>query len=178
MDHGYGSFVQGKFKFLINKIIIKTRFSGAFSCISEKDFCRTGPINRSHTHGTRFARGINLTTIQLKGLESLTSISYGYYFGMRCGIVSASHTVKSLANNFPILYNYTTKRAAMAQLHPLSGKFNCQLHEFLLILGHHTVFMLKITFFEEKKKSRFTARLVDPFVDKGHKSFFVVVAYS
>src|ERR1022692_1603080 len=98
--------------FLIDERVVEADFSSIRCRIAEENAVWPRPINRSETHRTWFAGGVNLAAFQLEELKFLASLADGNNFRMRGGIVGLRDPIHGLGDDFVALHDDGTERSA------------------------------------------------------------------
>src|ERR1051326_2121497 len=123
--------------FLVNKFIIKLYGGGIIPGVGIDHAFRTGPVNGTQAHGTRFATGINFAAIQLKSIQLLACLSYGNHLGMGRRVIARRDHINTLGDYLCVEHDDAPKRSAVALLHSLSRKLNGPLKKPIFIVLSH-----------------------------------------
>gem|GEM_PF-3865585 len=117
-------------QFFIDKCIIKSNISSIFCGVGIIHLLGTSSIDRTQTHRTWFAAGIEFAVIELKRTEIFTRITDSDDLCMRCRIIRRSYLIPPSTYDLPVFDDNATKRSASIFFHIFQRQSNRFAHKF------------------------------------------------
>jgi len=110
-------FIGGFFEIQINKIIDETIFCSDFSGKGIVYFADLGPIGGCEAHRAGFGGRYKNTVFKMWSFEFSTVVADCIHLRMAAGIVIFEYGVVADSDNFPVEYDYCTKRTSVFMIH-------------------------------------------------------------
>lgn len=102
LTHRYSSLLLWKPDLAIDDGIVKTRLGRGRGRCRIINIINSSPVDGSKTHGTRFARGVDVTPAKGEIIQFLCRKTNSHDLGMRRRIMVGSNTVARLGNDLAI----------------------------------------------------------------------------
>lgn len=83
----------------IDKVVIEANLGGIFAIVAIVDTVETGPIDRTQTHGTGLARGVDFAAFKVVGVQLTGCLTDTVHFGMSRRVIVDRHCVRCLSND-------------------------------------------------------------------------------
>src|SRR5580765_8165162 len=77
LGHDQLAFADGQSDFAIDEVVIERNSSGVAAGVAIEDAAQASPVHGGEAHGARFATGVEVAIVELKGFEAAAGIANG-----------------------------------------------------------------------------------------------------